>query len=423
MDKVYLGQGVVLEDGLGMSRPNDNQIILGGTGTGKSLSVLWPTLCHMRESSLIGTFAKGGEVRAASQYLRSMGYRIKVWDLANPSKQHPLPDPLAYVSSDDDIQQLAKQIVSASPDYRRATHFDPYWNESAEGLLTGLIDMVLLQEKAPAMKQVLDLFYLMKIREDGRAIRTSLDDLFDILEENAPESVAARKISAFRQLPYPTAGCVRDSLEKCLQCMFPLSVQEAMRRDACLDLDSVGTKRTAIFLITSPVKTVSYSFANLIFGIAIRKLMDFAEAQPDHRLPRPVRLLFDDFSCGFPVADYEKSLSTFRAMGLSSMMLCQSLSQLDATYGEDNATVILDNCSAMAYFPGGMNRKTCRFVSEMVNLPLEDVMFMEMGNVVIFQSGKRPRIVPRYPTLQDPVYQEYLAFGRQLQERDSRMRA
>ncbi len=423
MDKVFLGQGVVLEDGLGLSRPNDNQIIIGGTGTGKSLSVLWPTLCHMRESSFIGTFAKGGEVRAASQYLRSHGYRIKVWDLANPSRRNPLPDPLAYISSDDDIQQLAKQVVAANTDYKRATHFDPYWNESAEGLLTGLIDLVFLQNDAPAMNQVLDLFYRIKIREDGRAIRTSLDEMFDILEENAPTSVAARKISAFRQLPYPTAGCVRDSLEKCLQCMFPLSVQEAMSRDACLDFDSLGSRRTAVFLITSPVKTVQYSFANLLFGIAIRKLMDFAEAQPDHRLPRPVRLLFDDFSCGFPVVDYEKSLSTFRAMGISSMMLCQSLSQLNATYGADNATVILDNCSVMVYFPGGMNKKTCQFVSEMVNLPLEDVMFMEMGNVVIFQSGKRPKVVPRYQTLQDPVYQEFLEFGKRLQARDGRMRA
>ena len=417
MDKVFLGKGVVLEDGLGSSRPNDNQIVIGGTGTGKSLSVLWPTLCHMRESSFIGTFAKGGAVTETAQYFRSVGYRIKVWDLANPSQQHPLPDPLAYITSDDDIQQTVRQIISANTEYRRASHFDHYWNDSAQGLLTGLIYMVCMQERQPTMQKVLDLFYRLKIQESGRAIRTSLDDLFDTLEANAPDSVAARKISAFRQLPYPTAGCVRDSLEKALQCMFPVSIQKAMRREACIDFGTFATRRSAVFLITSPVKTVQYAFANLIFSIAIRKLMEFADEQPNQCLPRPVRLLFDDFSCGFPVVDYEKSLSTFRAMGISSLMLCQSLSQLSATYGEDNATVILDNCSVMAYFPGGMNKKTCTFVSEMVNLPLEDVMFMKMGNVILFQSGEKPKIVPRYPTLQDPVYQEFLAFQKSWQER------
>lgn len=414
MDKVILGQGVVLDGGLGISRPNDNQIIIGGTGTGKSLSVLWPTLCHMRESSFIGTFAKCGEVDTAVQYFKNLGYRTVVWNLANIQKKDILPDPLSYFTSDDDIQQTVKQIVSANGEYRRSSHFDPYWIDSAEGLLTGLTYLVFMTEDEPSMKKVLDLFYSLKIEESGKGIKTNLDETLEWLEKKAPHSVAARKLGAFCQLPYGTAGCVRDSLEKALQCMFPLSVQDAMCKDAYVDFGKFASRRSAIFIITSPVKTVQYSFANLMFGIAIRKLMEFADEQPEHCLPMPVRLIFDDFSCGFPVVDYEKSLSTFRSVGISSLMLCQSLSQLNATYGDDNATVILDNCSVMAYFPGGMNKKTCTFVSEMVNLPLEDVMFMEMGNVVIFQSGKKPKIVQRYQTLGDPVYQDFLETGRML---------
>lgn len=412
MDKVILGQGIVLEDGLGTSRPNNNQIIVGGTGTGKSLSVLWATMCHMRESSFIGTFAKGGEVNAAVQYFRNLGYKTKVLNVTNPHKSDILPDPLSYISSDDDVQQIAKQIVAANPDYQRSTKFDPYWNDGSEGLLTGLIYMVFMTEDNPSMKKVLDLFYSLKIKEEGKGITTSLDESFDWLESKAPSSVAARKLSAFRQLPYVTAGCLRDSLEKCLQCMFPVSVQKAMSAKAYVDFGQFATDRTAVFIITSPVKTIHYSYANLIFSIAIRELTEFADKQESHRLPRPVRLIFDDFSCGFPVQNYEKSLSTFRALGISSLMLCQSLSQLSATYGEDNSTVILDNCSVLVYFPGGMNKKTCTYISEMINLPLEEIMFMEMGNVIIFQSGKKPSIVPRYPTLDDPMYQELLNSGK-----------
>ena len=131
-----------------------------------------------------------------------------------------------------------------------------------------------------------------------------------------------------------------------------------------------------------------------------------------------MRLYFDDFSCGFPVADYEKSLSTFRAAGISSMMLIQSESQLVATYGEERSTTILDNCSTYVYLPGGMNKKTCRSVSEIVNLPLEDIMFMEMGNVIILQSGEKPKIVPRYDTFHDPVYLQFMKAG----EKQNRLR-
>lgn len=185
-----------------------------------------------------------------------------------------------------------------------------------------------------------------------------------------------------------------------------------MSEDAHVNFEEFATNRTAIFIITSPVRTAQYGFANLLFGIAIRQLMEFAETQENNRLPRDVKLIFDDFSCGFPIQNYEKTISTFRAAGISSLMLCQSLSQLNATYGQENATVILDNCASLVYLPGGMNKQTCAYVSEMINLPLDEIMFMEIGNVVVFQSGKQPIIAQRYDTPADPLYQELMHSGK-----------
>lgn len=182
MDKVILGKGVVLEDDPGRSRPNNNQIIVGGTGTGKSVSVLWPTMCYMRESSFMGTFAKSGEVDKAIPFFKGLGYREIVWNLAEPGQGDPLPDPLSYITCDDDLQQIAKAIAESNPKYRSATNYDPYWQDAAEGLLTGLIHYVFLTETAPSMNKVLDLFYSMKIKEDGKGIATTLDDKFDLLE-------------------------------------------------------------------------------------------------------------------------------------------------------------------------------------------------------------------------------------------------
>lgn len=409
MDKVILAKNIILDDGMGVNRPNDNQIVFGSTGSGKSMSIVLPTMCHMTDSSLIGTFPKRGVVLNAVQFFRKRKYKTYVWNLANPDKDDKIPDPLSYVSSDDDVQELAKQIAYGNPEYQRATKFDPYWRDASEALLTGLIYYILMTEDKPSMKKVIDLFYRLKIKEDGKGISTSLDYEFARLEKNAPDSIAARKLSAFCQLPYATAGCARDDLEKAIQNMFPVSIQFAMDESAHIDFAEFATNRTAIFIITSPVRSAQYGFANLLFSIAIRQLMEFAESRVDSKLPRNVKLIFDDFSCGFPIQNYEKAISTFRSAGISALMLCQSLSQLDVTYGADSSTVILDNCSSLVYLPGGMNKKTCGYVSEMLNLPLDEVMFMEMGNVVVFQSGKHPVIAPRYDTMNDPLYQELMS--------------
>lgn len=409
MDKVILAKNIILDGDLGFTRPNDNQMVFGGTGSGKSMSIVLPTLCHMNNSSLIGTFAKKSIVYHAASYFKKLGYKTHVWNLANPKKGDKIPDPLSYVSSDDDVQELARQISNGNPEYSRATKFDPYWREASESLITGLIYYVLMTADSPSMKKVIDLFYQVKIKEDGKGISTSVDYIIEWLQNKAPNSIAARKLTSFSQLPYATAGCVRDDLEKAIQNIFPVSIQNAMSEDALVNFDELSTERTAVFILTSPVRTAQYAFANLLFSIAIRNLMEFAETQKDNHLPRDVKLIFDDFSAGFPVLNYEKSISTFRAAGISSLMLCQSLSQLNATYGQENATVILDNCASLVYLPGGMNQQTASYIAKMLDLPLNDVMFMPMGNVVVFQTGEQPVIAPRYETLKDPLYKKLMA--------------
>ncbi len=411
MDKVILAKNIIIDSELGHTRPNDNQMVFGGTGSGKSMSIVLPTLCHMKDSSLIGTFAKRSIVDKAVSYLKTKGYKSLVWDLGIPSKGNPVPDPLSYVSSDDDVQELAKQIANGNPEYQRATKFDPWWRDATESLLVFLIYYVLMTEEHPSMKRVIELFNKLEIKEDGRGISTSLDAQYEWLKSKAPDSIAVAKFRSFAQLPYATAGCVLGDAEKAIQNMFPVSIQSAMSEDAYVDFKDFATNRTAIFIITSPVRTVQYAFSNLLFSLAIRSLMEFAETQKDNHLPRDVKLVFDDFSCGFAIQNYEKSISTFRAAGISSLMLCQSLSQLDATYGQENATVILDNCASLVYLPGGMNQQTAAYIAKMLDLPLNDVMFMPMGNVVVFQSGQQPVIAPRYETLKDPLYQKLMAAG------------
>ena len=149
-----------------------------------------------------------------------------------------------------------------------------------------------------------------------------------------------------------------------------------------------------------------------MFSIAIRRLFEFAETQKDHRLPRPVKLIFDDFSCGVPIQQFDKSISIFREAGISALMLCQSISQLSATYGEQCASTIMDNCSSITYFPGGLNKQTCLYIGELMNVPLEDVLFMPLGQVIVIQSGQKPIISDRYDTRSDPLFEIFMSYSK-----------
>lgn len=411
MDKIILAQGAILDREVAAKIPNFNSIVFGGTGSGKTMSVFLPTWLHGKNDSFMGTFAKEEMVPDMKLYTQETGCKAYVWNLPNPSNGDPIPDPIAYLSTDNDVQEFCKQIAHSNPEYEHATKFDPYWLEAVEALMSGLIYYVFMTEDEPSMKKVIDLFYRLHIQEEGRAIKTSLDSEFDWLEIKAPESMAARKLSAFRMLPYSTAGCVRDSVEKSIQTMFPVSIQNAMSMEGAISFEDFATERTAIFIVTSPVDTNHYSFANMIMGIANRKLMIFARTREDHRLPRDVKFGFDDYSCGFPITNHPKLLATYRSIGCSSLMLCQSLAQLEKTYGKE-ANTILDNVSSIVYLPGGLSIETCEYIGRMIDLPANQLMFMEMGKAIVIQAGQKPRILPRYNIFDDPLYRIFVDIGK-----------
>lgn len=408
MDRVVLGEGCILEDGVGKFRPNNNQIIVGCSGTGKSMSVLMPTVLGMSESSMIATYSKPGEARRVGKYLRLKGYKVKLCDLTAPQRSNCSFDPLYYLTSYLDIEDLARQIQNSDPSSTGSK--DKYWDDGAINLLTSLIEAVLMTEKKPTMTDVINMFDKLKISESsiGKGISTTLDGLFESIERKAPNCPAVTAFNDFHQLPYTTSGCIRDTLAKALRRMFPEPVKGLMKNNKPLDFKELASEKSALLIITSPVNTSLYFFANMIFSTAIKQLLEFAETCPDQHLPRPMRLLFDDFACAAVINDYSKHIAIFRAAGISTMMLIQSESQLVSLYSEDEATTILNNCSAYVYFPGGMDLATCRSISQRLDVPISEVMYAPPGKVIIMRSGKKPVIVPRYDIFNSKEYKEFL---------------
>lgn len=407
MDRIVLGEGCFIEDEIGTKRPNNNQVIVGPSGSGKSMSVMLPTILKMYESSMIGTYSKGGEARRISAYQKRRGYFTGIIDLTDPESSTVGFEPLHYICSYLDVEDLAKSIILADPDSKNPK--DIYWNDSATTLLTALILGTLMTEDNATMVNVLDLFERLTITEDGKGINTSLDKFFLRIKAKAGMCQAVAAFTDFQQLPYATAGCVRDSLAKALRRLFPEPIKKLMKKEKVIDFEQLATKKTSLIIITSPVNISLYLFANLLFKIAIKQLLEFAERCKEQRLPRPVRLMFDDFACAAKINDFAKHIAVFRAAGLSTMMLLQSEEQLRDIYTEAEAASILNNCSCYVYFPGGMDLLTCKNVSQRLDVPITDIMYAPMEQVIVMQAGKKPMTIPRYDILNSKEYQEFIA--------------
>lgn len=407
MDKVVLGTGCYLDDEPGAFRPNNNQVVVGCPGTGKSFSVLLPTILNMHNDSLIASYSKPGEAYRIGSYLKRKGYNVEYCDLANPSNSTVSFDPLHYISNDLDIEELASSIVLANPSSGNSK--DTYWNDGAICLLSALIDAILHTDDFRSMADVLDLFDVFKIEENGKGVTTGLDALFAEIEKKYPNCRAVVNFNDIRMLPYSTCGCIRDTLAKALRRMFPETIRNIMRQSKNIDFCEIADKKTALIIITSPVNPSLYYFANLIFGSgAIKQLLEYAETLPDQRLPRHVRFLFDDFACAAPINNFSQYISIMRYANLSVMLLIQSETQLTHLYDEASAATILNCCSSYIYFPGGMDLATCKSISQKLDVPLCDVMFAPPGKVIIMRAGEKPVMVERYNTTESPEYKEYM---------------
>ena len=405
MDRIILADNYYLDnDGLGTQRPNNNIIIAGTTGTGKSTSILEPTIDHTNESSMIVSLNKRAKAWELARKKAHRGYKTYVCDLVDPERSTGILDPLRYVTSILDVDDLSRSIVLADPEWKNTK--DAYWNNSAIVLCKALILLTLMIVPNATMSHVLYLFDSLEIKEDGKGITTSLDDIFENLEMCYGKCPAVTTFWDVRQLGYNTAGCVRDSLAKALRRVFPEPIREMMKGDNLIDFEELATKKTMLMIITSPVNTSVYLYANLVFGIAIKQLLEFAERREEQRLPRPVRLMFDDFACGAKINDFSRHISIFRSAGISAMMFLQSESQLRQMYSDAESENILNNCSVYVYLTGGMDMVTCRNISRRLDVPLADIMYAPMGQVIIMQAGQKPVRTKRYDIFNNKEYKE-----------------
>lgn len=405
-DPIVIADNYILPgDDIGIKRPNDNVLIDGCSGCGKSTSVLFPTVARSELSNPVMPYAKPAEGYKMARYLERKDYIVDVLDISSPERSTGSFDIIQSVESYSDITSTASMLVLSVLEKTN----DDFWNKDSIKLCEALIAATLMINDNSSTIDFLKLFDLTEVRETGSGIRTDADDIFKRIERKDSNAMAVRKYNAWHNLPFKTASCVRDTLSSALETIFPESIRSMMGKVKPIDFVKLGSEKRAVIIISSATELWQEYYMNLFFKTCIKMLMRYAEQCPGNHLPRPVRLYFDDFSCSSRIIDFEKDVAIMRSSHISVMALLQSQSQLEAIYNADKAAIIRQNFPVQVYFPGGFDIKSCETVSKQMNIPFDEVLYADMDKVFVMQTGRRPGIYKRFDTFNSKEYKEYLS--------------
>lgn len=421
-DRLILGENCIFSSNSQETGLNNNILVIGTSGCGKTVSLLEPRILETFNKSLIVTVSKRRIVKKYSAVMKKRGYNV--WDLnfVHPSEGNCGYDPLMHIGSYNDITFLARSIVLANPQKSQSSA-DPYWDDGATSLFAAEISYILMTEDNPTLADVLDFHNKLTFEESCGVISTNYDRKFDYLAEEDPSCFAVSCWKSFKQLPVKTASCIFSALNTTIDSIFTPELKELFRMKKMVDFEKLALEKTALFITTSPVNSSLNGFISTFYGTAFKDLFEFAEEQADGKLPIPVDVLADDFATGCPINMFEQYVSIFREKGLSVTALIQSESQLSSLYGSEKATTIINNCDTIIFL-GSMDLETGRSISMRTNRPLDEILYMEIGSEIILRRGMKPIFTKRYNIFQNEMYKKVTAdYGMHIEKEISKAAA
>ena len=409
---------------------NKNVLVVGGSGSGKTRFWLKPNLlqCH---SSYVVTDPKSTILLECGNVMLKNGYKVKILNTINFKKSMHY-NPFAYVHSEKDILKLVTTLMTNTKG--EGSGGDPFWEKSERLLLTALI--AYLHYEAPVEEQnfatLLEMLNTMQVLEDDEEYQNPVDLLFEELAKKKPNSFAGRQYKLYKLAAGKTAKSI---LISCGARLAPFDIQEL--RDLTmydeLQLDTLGDKKTALFLIMSDTDSTFNFLISMVYTQLFNLLCDKADDVYGGKLPIHVRCLIDECANIGQIPNLEKLVATIRSREISACLVLQARSQLKAIY-KDNADTIVGNMDSQIFL-GGSEPTTLKDLSEMLgketidafntsdtrgNSPSYGTTFQKMGHellsrdeLAVLDGGKcilqlrgvRPFLSDKYDLTQHPNYQ------------------
>lgn len=439
LDKKYrdkdAGKNVILTQHLQMSmngklhRRNLLQIIVGGSGSGKTRFLAKPNLM-LANASFICTDPKGEMLRAVGNLFLEEGYVLRVFDLIDPSKSDCY-NPFRYIRKDADVFKLIDSFIkNTTPKGAKAN--DPFWEKSETALDSALM-LYLLHEAPPEDQNMETILYMIEnggAKEEDDDYSSPLDLLFEALEEEQPDHIAVRQYHIFKQAAGKTAKSILVSAAVRLASFTLPEIQRITATDD-MELGKLGERKQAIFCIIPDSNDASLNFlVGMLYTQAFQELYYQADKVHQGALPLPVRLMFDEFANVALPDGYARLQATMRSRNIMSTIVLQNISQLKALF-KDDWEGIIGNADSFVYL-GGNEQSTHKYISELLGketidtrtssqskgrngsfsqnfqqarrelMTSDEVRRLDNKNAIILIRGEKPVIDEKYDILKHP---------------------
>ena len=429
------GKNVILTQHLQMSmngklhRRNLLQIIVGGSGSGKTRFLVKPNLM-LANASFIVTDPKGEMLRAVGNLLLEEGYVLRVFDLIDPSKSDCY-NPFRYIRKDADVFKLIDNFIkNTAPKGAKAN--DPFWEKSETALDSALM-LYLLHEAPPEDQNMETILYMIEnggAKKEDDDYPSPLDLLFEALEEEQPDHIAVLQYHIFKQAAGKTAKSILVSAAVRLASFTLPEIQRITATDD-MELGKLGERKQAIFCIIPDSNDASLNFlVGMLYTQAFQELYYQADKVHQGALPLPVRLMFDEFANVALPDGYARLQATMRSRNIMSTIVLQNISQLKALF-KDDWEGIIGNADSFIYL-GGNEQSTHKYISELLGketidtrtssqskgrngsfsqnfqqagrelMTPDEVRRLDNKNAIVLIRGEKPVIDEKYDILKHP---------------------
>ena len=418
---------------------NLNACVIGSSGSGKTRFWLTPQILQASADknggcSYVCVDPKGGVLGQVGHFLQKRGYRIKVFNSIDFTKSMHY-NPLAYIRNEADILKFVDALISNTKG--EGKEGDPFWTKSETLLYCALIAYIIFEGPAEDrnMNTLVDMISGMEVKEDDEDFMNAVDYMFAGLEKRKPDCFAVKQ---YKKYKLASGKALKSILISCGARLAPFDIAELreIMSDDELELDTLGDRKTALFLIMSDTDTTFNFVIAMLQSQLFNLLCDKADDVYDGRLPVHVRCLLDEFANIGQIPNFDKLIATIRSREISASIILQSQSQLKTIY-KDAADTIVGNCDT-TLFLGGKEKSTLKEISELLGketidsfnqsenrgsqvshglnyqklgkelMTQDEIAVMDGGKCILQLRGVRPFFSDKFDITKHPRY-KYLA--------------
>lgn len=401
-NKRYLGEHFSVSNDTWVTHLNNNDLIVGSSGSSKTGSLVYPQLKSLQDSSLIVVDTKGRLKKMFSKELKAKGYKVKVLDFVNPENSCRY-NPLAHIRKnrkgkyrEQDIAKVAAALVPIE------TAEESFWPISARRYLEFFIAFVLMKfpKEKHNMAEVANFYsYYMRGGDETEYVN-------DFVRKH-PDSLVAKRHYQMRgaKLADKTRSSIFAFVTMALAPFEYAEYESLFSSENNLDIAALGKEKTVLFLNISDCDHSMDQIVNLFYTQTLQTLIAEADKNPDGQLQVPVRIIMDDFASAAVIPDFDKIISVVRSRDIWLTMCIQSFTQLESLYTHTQAQTIINNCDHIVYL-GSNDLESAHFIGTRVKKSPETILCMDREYEYVLEAGKIGKLVRKFPSYEFEIKKE-----------------